>query len=106
MAAGWGRFFILLLVISLVVAGLNVSNYGISQLTMEDRGEVLNVRLKDGDIVFTALGKEYVYGDYRNISGQDFYQLAKEIEDYLRKIWRIFQAVFLYDVGQQSALNR
>lgn len=100
MVARAGRIFVLLMIIGLVVAGLNISNYGISQLTMEKRGAVLDAEFRNGSLVVTALGKDYVYGGYRNIDYKDFYKLAKEIEDYLQKIWRIFEAVFLYEVGE------
>ncbi|SHG85235.1 hypothetical protein SAMN02745221_01107 [Thermosyntropha lipolytica DSM 11003] len=98
MAARAGKIFMVLIIISLLIAGLNVSNYGISQLTMEDRGAVLDVKFEGGDIVFTFLGKEYVFEQYKSRGWEDFYAYWQEIEDYLRKIWRIFEAVFLYEV--------
>lgn len=93
-----GRWFMVIIVIILVIMGLNLSNHGINQLTMENRGAILDVRLYKGDIVFTALGKDYVYERDKVELKKQVYDLIVGVEKYFHKIWRIFNAVFLYDV--------
>lgn len=87
-----------IIVVILVIMGLNLSNHGINQLTMENRGAVLDIKLDKGDIVFTALGKDYVYERGKVELKKEIYELKVGVEKYFYKIWRIFNAVFLYDV--------
>ncbi|HBQ27684.1 MAG TPA: hypothetical protein DD791_14920 [Syntrophomonas sp.] len=88
--------------ICLVIMGLNISNQGINSLTREERQAVLNLNYQQGNIRIDALGSSYKYSLDR--LGTDIYRIGKkarelsnDITDYLKRIWIIFDAVFLYE---------
>jgi hypothetical protein len=88
--------------ILLVIMGLNTSNQGINSLTLDERQSILNLDYNQGDIRIDALGNSYNYSldrlgtDFKsagNKAGEVFYDTI----DYLKRIWIIFDAVFLYE---------
>jgi len=86
--------------IILVILGLNTSNKGISSLTAEDRKPVIGLQLENQHIQVLALGQEYSLSrrDIRQAS-QGVMQVARQqgsaFVDYLKKIWTIFNVLFL-----------
>lgn len=98
----WHQLVILAGLIFLVIIGLNTSNQGINSLTREERQAVLNLDYNQGDIKVEALGNSYDYSldklgtDLQSMGGKTK-ELFYDIIDYLKKIWTIFDAVFLYE---------
>ncbi|MBP8820207.1 MAG: hypothetical protein KBG91_07275 [Syntrophomonadaceae bacterium] len=87
--------------IILVIMGLNTSNQGINSLTREGRQAVLNLDYNQGDIKVDALGNSYDYsvdrlGTDLKLVGEKTRVYFYDVTDYLKKIWIIFDAVFLY----------
>lgn len=98
---GRKTFCLVLLLLIALVLGLNTSSNGISSLTMDDRGPVLGVACDHSDqiITMTVMGTIHNigYGDLFSASNLDrVREAAIDIKNYVRKIWRIFYAVFLY----------
>ncbi|MGS0765111.1 hypothetical protein [Syntrophomonas curvata] len=99
------RFYQLLMLIGLVmlvILGLNTSNQGINNLTREERQAVLDVDYSKGNIKVEALGNSYSYALDRPETGwaglkQQGRRAVNGFTDYLKKIWTIFDAVFLYE---------
>jgi len=99
------KFYQILIIgglILLVITGLNTSNQGINSLTRDERQAVLNLDYNQGDIRVDALGNSYNYSMDR--LGTDVYrignktiELSTDIKDHLKRIWIIFDAVFLYE---------
>ena len=94
-----GSLLIMGLII-LVILGLNTSNQGISSLTAEERKPVIGWQIENQQIQVIALGQEYSLSR-RDISqaSQGLLQDAKQQRcacvDYLKKIWTIFNVLFL-----------
>ncbi|MBO8159160.1 hypothetical protein [Thermosyntropha sp.] len=92
------RLFVIIVIVLLVAMGLNISNYGINQLTMEDRGAVIDVEVDEGKLVFTFLGSDYAI----KVDKQEIVSSLKEIiyrvEKHFYRIRHIFEVVFLYDI--------
>jgi len=86
--------------IILVILGLNTSNKGISSLTAEERKPVIGLQIENQQIQVLALGQEYSLS-HRDISqaSQDVLQDVRHqgcaCVDYLKKIWTIFDVLFL-----------
>jgi hypothetical protein len=96
------QIFILGGLILLVIMGLNTSNQGINSLTLDERQAVLNLDYNQGDIRVDALGNSYNYsldrlGTNVYLIGNKARELSTNIMDYLKRIWIIFDAVFLYE---------
>lgn len=96
------QLFILAGLIFLVIMGLNTSNQGINSLTREERQAVLNLDYQQGDIRVDALGNSYNYsldklGTDLKSAGNKTRELFYDTTDYLKRIWIIFDAVFLYE---------
>jgi hypothetical protein len=99
------KFYQLLMLgglILLVIMGLNTSNQGINSLTRDEGQAVFNLDYNEGDIRVDALGNSYNYSLDR--LGTDIYrignkarELPTDITNYLKRIWIIFDAVFLYE---------
>ncbi|MGR6835409.1 hypothetical protein [Syntrophomonas erecta] len=87
---------LVIMVILLTVAGLNVSNQGINQLTLEDRGPVLDIGVSHDHIQVVLAGDEY---QWPWEGGKKLMVIAADLwnngVDYLYKIWDIFNIVFL-----------
>jgi hypothetical protein len=86
--------------ILLVILGLNTSSKGISSLTAEERKPVIGLQIENQQIHVLALGQEYRLSR-REISQagqvvmQDARQQGSACVDYLKKIWTIFNVLFL-----------
>lgn len=99
------KFFQVLMLMGLailVVLGLNTSNQGINSLTRQERQAVLDVDYSKGDIRVEALGNSYSYAwDRLDTTWLDLKQRSRDavtgLIDYLKRIWTIFDAVFLYE---------
>ncbi len=96
------QLFIIAGLICLVIMGLNISNQGINSLTREERQAVLNLDYNQGDIRVDALGNSYNYSLDRlgidlQSAGNKTRGLFYDTIDYLKRIWIIFEAVFLYE---------
>lgn len=99
------KFYQLLMLgglILLVIMGLNTSNQGVNSLTREEGQAVFNLDYNEGDIRVDALGNSYNYSLDR--LGTDVYRIGNkarefptDITNYLKRIWIIFDAVFLYE---------
>ncbi|MDD2619306.1 MAG: hypothetical protein PHC92_01345 [Syntrophomonadaceae bacterium] len=92
------RVLMVLLLISLVVIGLNISNQGISRLTTENRGQVIGMNFDNNDINLQVCSKEYNYSTDKIIDKER--DVAAELKlagensiEYLSRIWRIIKAV-------------
>lgn len=98
---GKKTFWLVLLLLAAIVAGLNTSNNGISSLTMDNRGPVLGIDYDQTQhkLALTVLGRNYEtrcdWPSSASISGQAR-AAAHFFCDYTVKIWRIFYAVFIY----------
>lgn len=99
------RFFRLMMLaalVVLVVLGLNISNQGINNLTREERPAVFNLDYNEGDVRVEALGTSYSYSLDRPdhvFSGIKYQSriVVNGFIEHLKKIWTIFDAVFLYE---------
>ena len=99
------RFYQLLMLtglVILVILGLNTSNQGINNLTREERQAVLDVDYDQGDIRLEALGNSHSYSvDRLSAILPELKQQSRRVVngsvDYLKKIWTIFDAGFLYE---------
>lgn len=94
------RTLLVLVLIILVVLGLNASNQGINQLTMENRQSVIGLNLKTETPSMLIMGETYdLQGDKIIDCVSPWWQKGKDIlircQEYFSKIWRIFKAVFL-----------
>jgi hypothetical protein len=86
--------------ILLVIMGLNTSNQGINSLTRNEGQAVFNLDYNEGDIRVHALGNSYNYsldrlGTDLQLVGNKARELPNDITNYLKRIWIIFDAVFL-----------
>jgi len=94
------RFYQLLLLtglVALVIMGLNTSNQGINNLTRQERQAVFDVDYSSDKLKVEALGNSHEYTwDMPRIKQQS-QTLMYECIDYLKRIWNIFDAVFLYE---------
>lgn len=96
------RLLMIIGLVILVVLGLNTSNQGINNLTREERGAVLDLDRNGSSVVLEAIGNSYYYSldklapsiPWVKDKGQGI--ITGWIE-YLKKIWIIFDAVFLYE---------
>ncbi|MDD2372911.1 MAG: hypothetical protein WC109_10210 [Syntrophomonadaceae bacterium] len=96
------QLLILAGLIFLVIIGLNTSNQGINSLTRDERQAVLDLDYNQGEIRVDALGNSYDYSLDRLGSnvyriGNKARELPTDITNYLKRIWIIFDAVFLYE---------
>lgn len=94
------RFYqqlILIGLVMLVILGLNTSNQGINDLTLEERRAILALDYSKGNIKVEALGNSYNYKTVWNELKQQSRNAVKVFNDYLKKVWTIFDAVFLYE---------
>lgn len=92
------KFYQILIIgglILLVITGLNTSNQGINSLTRDEGQAVLNLDYNQGDIRLDALGNSYNYSLDR--LDTDLQSAGHNIIDYLKRIWIIFDAVFIYE---------
>lgn len=91
---------LIMAVIILVILGLNTSSQGISSLTAEERKPVIGWQIENQQVNVFALGQEY------RISSQDISQAGEGawhdarqqcsiFVNYLKKIWTIFNVLFL-----------
>ena len=90
------KFYQILIIgglILLVITGLNTSNQGINSLTRDEGQAVLNLDYNQGDIRLDALGNSYNYSLDR--LDTDLQSAGHNITNYLKRIWIIFDAVFL-----------
>lgn len=92
------RFILVLILIYLVIAGLNISNQGINNLSMEDRGPVAGISYDSNNLEMQLMGKEYSHhqllDDYAYLVEKGRNEM-RDVNDYFGKMWRIFKAVFL-----------
>lgn len=96
------QLFIIAGLIFLVIMGLNTSNQGINSLTRDEHQAVFNLDYKQGEIRVDALGNSYNYsldrlGTDLHLLGNKSRELFNNTIDYLKRIWIIFNAVFLYE---------
>jgi len=90
------QFLLIGLVLTLVILGLNISNEAINQLTVSQRPPIIDVQSSSSQLVFHLVGQQYDL-DADKLS-QAYTVMASWFErvvEYLHKIWRIFQVVFL-----------
>ncbi|MEA1960348.1 MAG: hypothetical protein U9N81_03495 [Bacillota bacterium] len=95
------RFLLVLLLLVLVGAGLNTSNAGMNCLTGEDRPDIINAHIGDGQLVVTFLGQHYDCSRESTISRLDILwqrvrPCIEATKQYLCKIWRIFRVLVFY----------
>jgi hypothetical protein len=93
------RPLLVILVFILVVLGLNTSNEGIGSLTMENRKPVLSIARDQDSVNVIFLGENHGMdkdGLSNNVTIRKTYDVARDGCIYLKRIWRIFYAVFIY----------
>lgn len=94
------QLFLIGLVLTLVICGLNISNEAINQLTASQRPPVIDMQASSSQWEFNIAGQQYL------VDTDKFDQLSKTVEttvetafekviNYLYKIWAIFRVVFL-----------
>jgi hypothetical protein len=94
------RSLLIIGLLVLVILGLNTSNKGIGSLTAEERKPVIGMQIENQQIQVIALGEEYRLSR-REISQagqgiiQDVRQQGSACVDYFKKIWTIFNVLFL-----------
>ncbi|MDD3268920.1 MAG: hypothetical protein PHX14_06320 [Syntrophomonadaceae bacterium] len=92
------QLLLVMVLASLVMMGLNVSNQGISRLTNENRGQVIGVSFNNDAIELKVLSKDYVYkveklrDEEREIAAE-LEKLGGQSQEYLLRIWKIFIAI-------------
>lgn len=83
----------------LLVAGLNISNHSLNQLTMNSREPVIGLNFENDKVMVYFLGESYPYS-MDKLAETDFSIETEEMffatKNYFEKIWKIFKAVFLY----------
>ncbi|MDD2587165.1 MAG: hypothetical protein PHT79_11945 [Syntrophomonadaceae bacterium] len=94
------RALLVLVLIIFVGLGLNASNQGINQLTMENRESVIGLNLEPETPGMLIMGEKYDLQRDKIISCvSPWWQKGKDIfvrcQEHFSKIWRIFKAVFL-----------
>lgn len=94
------RPFMVIGLIILVIMGLNTSNHGINQLTMESRAPVIGLSVDSDDPGVFLLGEKHEidqdkYIDYISIVWGKTKIMLQQVKNYLLRIWIIFKAVFL-----------
>jgi len=84
------------MIVALVVVGLNISNESINQLTGETHKAVIALNVDDDIVYLELLGEEYKYvPESVGPAVQSLWEYLDTIRDYLLRIWRIFDTVFL-----------
>jgi len=83
-------------VLLLVIMGLNVSNQGINNLTLDERGAILAFGLSRSDISLQILGNNYAYP--RDKLGQ----LNRRMAAWGRKVYR---EVYAYPAHYRAVLD-
>lgn len=88
--------------IFLVIMGLNTSNQGINSLTREERQAVFDLGYDQEKIRVDVLGNSYTYsldrlGSDLHLLGNKSRKLFNDTTDYLKRIWVIFDTIFLYE---------
>lgn len=86
---------VFLAMVSLVAAGLNISNEGISDLVGESRKAVVAINVIHDSLNLQWLGVEYNYPEPARVIMQGLNHYLNLATDYLLSIWTIFAAVFL-----------
>ncbi|MGI5911403.1 MAG: hypothetical protein ACOX6E_02310 [Syntrophomonadaceae bacterium] len=94
------QFIMIIGLFFLVIAGLNICNQGISNLTGEERQAILSLSYTKSNISIEAIGESYSYSLDRlpvllSSLVNEGKLLLTETTEYLGKIWDIFDAVFL-----------
>ena len=91
------QLFLIGLVLTLVILGLNISNEAINQLTVSQRPPIIDVQASSSQLVFHIAGQQYDLDvDKLGQASTVMAGLFDRAVEYLHKIWRIFQVVFLY----------
>jgi hypothetical protein len=94
------QLFLIGLVLTLVICGLNISNEAMNQLTASQRPPVIDLQASSAQLEFHIAGQQYL------VDRDKFDQIATTVEttvettfrkiiNYLYKIWAIFRVVFL-----------
>lgn len=101
------QFVMIIGLFVLVILGLNLSNQGINHLTMDQRGAILALGLKQRDIDLQVLGRNYSYS--RDKLGQLNHRLAgqagklyREVRLYSNHCRDIFDAVIHRQSGEET----
>ena len=90
------QLFFVGLVLTLVILGLNISNEAINQLTVSQRPPIIDLQASSSQLVFHIAGQQYdLDADKLGQAGPVMASLFDRVVEYLHKIWRIFQVVFL-----------
>lgn len=92
------KLFLVFMLMILVAAGLNASNQGISNLTLEDRGPIVGWQTDDNHVKVVLLGNDYDLKDGKWVQAleQQAVGILNMANNYFIRIWSIFKAVFLY----------
>lgn len=91
---------LIMAVVMLVILGLNISGQGIGSLTAEERKPVIGWQVENQQVSVFAWGEEYRISrqDISRVESvvlQDVRQQCKGFCTYLKKIWTIFNVLFL-----------
>lgn len=90
------------LILALVIAGLNISNEGINQLTGKERKAIASVNYGPKNLSLQWLGQEYTYPRERLHELSDILQVQLEgVPDYLSRIGRISSVLILDPVREK-----
>lgn len=100
------QYVIIIGLFVLIILGLNLSNQGINRLTMDERGAILALGLKQHDIDLQVLGRNYTCS--RDKLGQLKHQLAgragklyREVRGYSDRYLDIFDTVIRQKSGEK-----
>lgn len=79
----------MIILITLVVAGLNISNQGINDLTMNNQGQVIAIHIEGQEAHIEALGNTYRCNKALLNNGQARIQReADRLRVYVQGVWR------------------
>lgn len=95
-----GRYFLIVLLLILIGAGLNISNGAINQLTAQNREAVIGANYNSDKVSVFLLGQSYAYGvdklqEAVNLAEAKTHELVEIVVQHFIKCYRIFRAVFL-----------
>ncbi|MGI6434295.1 MAG: hypothetical protein ACOX0F_02870 [Syntrophomonadaceae bacterium] len=88
--------FSISILIMLVAAGLNISNQGINDLTMNNQGPVIAIRIEGYEACIEALGNTYHFNEDTLKDGQArLHKEAARCRLYVQSFWRHCQQQWL-----------
>lgn len=91
-----GQLFLVGVILTLVIYGLNISNEAINQLTASERPPVIALQTDSSQLELHIAGEQYAMDGDKLDKAESFIKNAfDKAVNHLCRIWAIFKVVFL-----------